>query len=167
MTNSTNRKAGGAAAVAAGIALAASIAAPREGYMAYAYRDPVGVLTYCYGETENAKDAVGRKFSEAECRALLQRRMAHYEQGNAKCVPGYENLDVFVQAAFNDFSYNLGNGAFCNGSIAAFLRAGNVKAACLKITAYDKARVHGVLKPLPGLTKRRALEQMYCLKGSH
>lgn len=162
-----NRKAGGAAAVAAGIALAASIAAPQEGYSAYVYKDPVGVLTYCYGETTGIKDARGRKFSEQECRDLLQRRMAHYEQGNAKCVPGYENLDVYVQAAFNDFSYNLGNGTFCSGSIGALLRQGRVRDACMRITQFDKARVKGVLKALPGLTKRRALEQMYCLKGSH
>ncbi|RWF66831.1 glycoside hydrolase [Mesorhizobium sp.] len=167
MSTTTTKKAGGAAAVAAGIALAASIAAPQEGYMAYAYRDPVGVLTYCYGETQGAKDAVGRKFSEAECRALLERRMGHYEQGNAKCVPTYESLDVYVQAAFNDFSYNLGNGTFCTSSIGTLLRAGRVRDACYRITQFDKARVHGVLKPLPGLTKRRALEQMYCLKGSH
>lgn len=160
----TPKKAG---AAAAGIALAVSIAAPQEGYMAYAYRDPVGVLTYCYGETMNAKDAVGRKFSEQECRALLTKRMAHYEQGNAKCVGNYEDLDVYVQAAFNDFSYNLGNGTFCDGSVGRLLRAGDVRGACLKITSFNKARVKGVLKPLPGLTKRRALEQMYCLKGSH
>ncbi|TGT76156.1 MULTISPECIES: lysozyme [unclassified Mesorhizobium] len=164
---STARKAGKGAAVAAGIALAASIAAPQEGYRAYAYRDPVGVLTYCYGETQGAKDAVGRKFSEQECRALLEKRMGHYEQGNATCVPGYEGLDVYVQAAFNDFSYNLGNGTFCHSSIGDLLRAGKVREACYRITQFDKARIHGVLKPLPGLTKRRALEQMYCLKGAH
>lgn len=160
----TSTKTGSAAA---GIALAVSIAAPQEGYRAYVYRDPVGVLTYCYGETQNAKDATGRKFSEAECKALLTRRMAHYEQGNASCVAGYENLSVYVQAAFNDFSYNLGVGTLCNGSIGRLLRAGDIRGACLRITQYDKARVNGVLKPLPGLTKRRSLEQMYCLKGSH
>lgn len=93
--------------------------------------------------------------------------MGHYEQGNAKCVGNYEDLDVYVQAAFNDFSYNLGPGTFCTSSIGRLLRAGDVRGACLKITQFDKARVKGVLKPLPGLTKRRALEQMYCLKGSH
>ncbi|MEI9410729.1 glycoside hydrolase family protein [Mesorhizobium salmacidum] len=161
------RNTGAAATVAAGIAAAAAMAAPQEGYRGYVYRDPIGVLTYCYGETENAKDMAGRKFSEAECRALLTKRMAHYEQGNAKCVSNYEQLDVYVQQAFNDFSYNLGNGTFCNGSVSRLLRSGDVKGACLKITDFNKARVHGVLKPLPGLTKRRALEQMYCLKGSH
>ncbi len=157
----TSKKAG--TAVAAGIALAVSIAAPQEGYRAYVYKDPVGVLTYCYGETQNAKDAVGRKFSEQECRDLLARRMVHYEQGNAKCVAGYEDLDVYVQAAFNDFSYNLGNGAFCSSTAAKHLRAGNIKAACQQIMkfVYAKGRI------LPGLVKRRALEQTYCLKGSH
>lgn len=160
---STTKKAGKGAAVAAGIALAATIAAPQEGYRAYAYRDPVGVLTYCYGETQNAKDAVGRKFSEAECRALLERRMVHYEQGNAKCVANYETLDVYTQAAFNDFSYNLGNGAFCRSTAAKHLRAGNVKAACFEIGKF----IYAGGRVLNGLVKRRQLEQTYCLKGSH
>lgn len=161
----SNAKKGGAA-VTAGIAMAVTtLAAPSEGYFGYVYKDPIGVLTYCYGETQNAKDMRGRTFSEAECMALLKVRMGHYEQGNAKCVPGYENLSPYVQMAFNDFSYNLGNGAFCNSSAADYLRAGNVKAACGRIMLFNKARKNGVLTELPGLTKRRSLEQMYCLKG--
>ncbi|TIX81294.1 MAG: lysozyme [Mesorhizobium sp.] len=160
---STARNTGAAAAVAAGIAAAATMAAPLEGYRSYVYRDPIGVLTYCYGETQNAKDMVGRKFSEEECRALLTKRMAHYEQGNAKCVANYEQLHVYVQTAFNDFSYNLGNGAFCKSTAAKYLRAGNIKAACLEMGKF----VYAGGKKLGGLVKRRALEQMYCLKGSH
>lgn len=158
---SATKKAGKAGAAAAGIALAVSMAAPAEGYRAYAYRDPVGVLTYCYGETQGAKDAVGKKFTETECRALLTRRMAHYEQGNAACVAGYENLDVYVQGAFNDFSYNLGNGAFCRSTAAKLLRAGNVKGACMQMGKF----IYAGGKVLKGLVKRRQLEQMYCLKG--
>ena len=150
-------------AAAAGIALAVSIAAPQEGYRAYVYRDPIGVLTYCYGETQGAKDAIGRQFSEADCKALLTRRMAHYEQGNAACVAGYENLSVYTQAAFNDFSYNLGNGAFCRSTAARHLRAGDVKAACFEIGKF----IYAGGKVLKGLVKRRQLEQTYCLKGSH
>ena len=63
------------------------------------------------------------------------------------------------------FSYNLGNGTFC-GPIAGLLNAGKVKEACQRLTLYNKARKNGVLIELPGLTKRRALEQMYCLKGA-
>ncbi|NTF43060.1 glycoside hydrolase family protein [Rhizobium rhizogenes] len=160
-------KKGGAAAVATGIAMAVTtLAAPAEGYYGYVYKDPIGVLTYCYGETQNAKDMKGRTFSQQECMDLLTKRMAHYQQGNAACVAGYDNLSPYVQMAFNDFSYNLGNGTFCQSSAAAYLRAGNISAACGRITLYNKARKNGVLVELPGLTKRRALEQMYCLKGA-
>ncbi|TWB20027.1 lysozyme [Rhizobium sp. ERR 1071] len=154
------------AAVAAGIAMAVTtLAAPAEGYYGYVYKDPIGVLTYCYGETQNAQDMKGRTFSQQECLDLLKKRMAHYQQGNAACVKGYDDLSPYVQMAFNDFSYNLGNGTFC-GPIASLLNAGKVKEACQRLTLYNKARKNGVLVELPGLTKRRALEQMYCLKGA-
>jgi lysozyme len=166
MVSDSAKKGGSAAAVAAGIALAVNLAAPSEGYFSYVYKDPIGVLTYCYGETQNAKDMQGRTFSEDQCKALLVKRMAHYEQGNAKCVPGYENLSPYVQMAFNDFSYNLGNGTFCSSSAATFLRQGDVRSACHKITLYNKARKNGVLVELPGLTTRRIKEQQYCLKGA-
>ncbi|TXH80077.1 MAG: hypothetical protein E6Q77_11245 [Rhizobium sp.] len=126
----SNVKKGGGAAVAAGIAMAVTtLAAPAEGYAegyyGYVYKDPVGILTYCYGETQNAKDMKGKTFSQQECLDLLKKRMAHYRQGNAACVKGYDALSPYVQMAFNDFSYNLGNGAFCQPSAAAYLRAGN------------------------------------------
>lgn len=166
MAMKSSVKKGGTAAVAAGIAMAVTtLAAPSEGYYGYVYKDPIGVLTYCYGETQNAKDMKGRTFSQQECLDLLKKRMAHYQHGNAACVKGYDDLSPYVQMAFNDFSYNLGNGAFC-GPIASLLNAGKVKEACQRLTLYNKARKNGVLVELPGLTKRRALEQMYCLKGA-
>jgi lysozyme len=160
---SATKKAGVGAGAAAAIALAVNIAAPQEGYRAYVYRDPVGVLTYCYGETQGAKDAVGKKFSEAECMALLTRRMARYAQGNSECVAGYNELPVYVQAAFNDFSYNLGNGAFCRSTAAKYLRTGKVQSACMEMGKF----IYAGGKVLKGLVKRRQLEQMYCLKGAH
>lgn len=163
---SNKAKGGIGAAVIAGIALSVNIAKPQEGFYSYVYRDPVGILTYCYGETQNAKDMQGRTFSEKECSDLITQRMAHYEQGNASCVKGYEGLPVYVQAAFNDFSYNLGNPTFCRSSAAALLRDGDIKGACERITLYNKATLKGKLVELPGLTKRRILEQHYCLRGA-
>lgn len=165
MTSKTNRFGAAGAAVTA-VGLAVSIAAPAEGYVAYVYRDPVGVLTYCYGETLKAKDMVGRRFSEQECRALLEKRMAHYDQGNAGCISAWSRLHVYVRAAFNDFSYNVGVGAFCASTAAKLLQAGRVRDACGQLTRWIKGRVNGKLVVLPGLLKRRALEQTYCLKGA-
>lgn len=159
-------KGGVAGSTAAAIALAVSIAEPAEGYVAYVYRDPVGVLTYCIGETQNAKDMVGRKFSREECRALLVRRMAHYDQGNDACVRNWPLLPVEVRGAFNDFSYNLGNQAFCRSTAAQYLRDGKIRAACMEMGKWVKGRVNGKLTVLPGLVKRRAVEQTICLRGA-
>lgn len=64
--------------------------------------------------------------------------MAHSQQGNTACVKGYDDLSPCVQMAFNDFSNNLAN-RLCTSSAVAYLRAGNVRAACDWITLYNKA----------------------------
>lgn len=155
-------KATAGAAATSAIALAVSIAAPQEGYVPYVYRDAVGVLTYCYGETQNAAAQKGKTFSEAECKALLIKRMAHYDQGNAACVSNWDGLPVETKAAFDSFSYNLGNGAFCRSKARAYLEQGNIRAACDSMMSY----VHAGGRVLSGLVKRRKLEREVCLKGA-
>ncbi|QIV65806.1 endolysin [Mesorhizobium phage Cp1R7A-A1] len=155
------KKLGATASAVAAIAMAVGLAKPMEGYRGYVYRDPIGVLTYCYGETENAKAMQGKKFSETECAALLTKRMAHYAQGNEKCVPGYNSLPTPVQAAFDDFSYNVGNGAFCKSTAAKLLSAGKLREACGEF----KKWIFAGGRPLPGLVHRRNLEEAMCLKG--
>ncbi|NEI32155.1 lysozyme [Rhizobium ruizarguesonis] len=149
----------------AAIALGVSIAEPQEGYVGYVYRDAVGVLTYCYGETENAKSMQGRKFSKQECHGLLVKRMAHYDQGNEACVKNWGTLPVETRGAFNSFSYNVGNGAFCGSTAARYLRSGNIAAACNAMLSWNKGTVKGKKVELPGLTKRRVVERNICLRG--
>lgn len=38
------------------VALGIALAPPAEGYYGYVHKDLIGILTYCYGETQNAKD---------------------------------------------------------------------------------------------------------------
>lgn len=158
----TKTKAGVAGSTAAVIALSLQLVAPAEGYVAYVYKDPIGVLTYCYGETQNAKAMQGKRFSKQECMDLLARRLPHYDQGNAACVANWGGLPVEVRAAFNSFSYNVGNGAFCKSTAAKLLRAGQTKKACMEMGKWTKAGG----KVLPGLITRRAKEQTMCLKGA-
>lgn len=160
------RHIGKATGAAAAIALAVTLVKPQEGFVPYVYRDAVGVLTYCYGETQDAKDQQGKRFTEAQCALLLERRMAHYDQGNDRCVANWGSLSVYVRAAFDSFSYNVGNPTFCASTPARLLRSGDVAGACRAMTMYDKGRVKGKLTVLPGLVKRRALESSYCLKGA-
>lgn len=144
------------------LALATSIAIPAEGLRQYAYRDPVGILTVCYGETNGVQM---RKYSEQECRAMLDSSMLKAIDEVDRCQP---NLPTNVLAAFGDAAYNIGSKVACdtNKSTAArFLKAGDYKAACNQLPRWNKANVGGSMVELPGLTKRREREKQVCLTG--
>ena len=149
---------------AAAAALATIIAIPAEGIRQFAYYDPPGILTVCYGHT-GADVVAKRKYSMDECRALLtadmQQAVAHVE----RCVPG---LPVPVLAAFADAVFNLGPTLVCSrasSTAARMLYTGDLVGACNQLPRWDKARVLGTMVALPGLTKRRAAERSLCLTG--
>lgn len=142
----------------AAAALATAIAIPAEGLRQYAYRDPPGILTVCYGTT--GKDVVaGKKYSLQECKAFLDRDMLKAVQTVEKCNPG---LPENVLAAFSDAVYNLGPSVACESTAARLLRSGNVIEACDQLPRWNKAKVAGVYVELPGLTKRREAERRLC-----
>lgn len=142
----------------AAAALATAIAIPAEGMRQYAYRDPPGILTVCYGTT--GKDVVaGKKYSLQECKALLDRDMLKAVQTVEKCQTG---LPENVLAAFSDAVYNLGPSVACESTAARLLRSGKVIEACDQLPRWNKAKVAGVYVELPGLTKRREAERKLC-----
>ena len=148
---------------AAAACLAASLAAPCEGLRHYVYSDPVGIATYCFGETRNP--IPGKFYSTAECKDLLTKDMAVAVQEVEKCQPG---LPVSVLGAFGSAVYNMGPTLACNtkaSTAARLLAAKQYIKACDQLPQWDKARVAGVEVALPGLVKRRAEEQAACLKG--
>ena len=149
--------------VGAAVALAAAIAIPAEGLRQWAYYDPPGILTVCYGSTTNVQKGV--KYSLDECKARLDDDMrAAIAQVDA-CAPG---LPVPVLAAFGDAVYNLGPRIACDtahSTAARLLKAGDLAGACQQLPRWDKASVGGVMVSLPGLTKRRAKEMDLCLEG--
>lgn len=146
------------------MALATAIAIPAEGLRQYAYYDPPGILTVCYGHT-GADVVKGKKFNMDACKALLNQDMTAAIDTVERCVPG---LPVETLAAFGDAVYNLGPKIVCNtkqSTAARYLQAGKVRAACEQLPRWDKASVLGVMVALPGLTKRRATEREMCLAG--
>ena len=148
---------------AAIVALAAAIAVPAEGLRHWAYYDPPGILTVCYGSTTNVEK--GRKYSLEECRARLDADMTAAVDAVERCQPG---LPVNVAAAFADAVYNIGPTIACDtrtSTAARLLRAGDIPGACAQLSRWNKARVGGVLVELPGLTKRRAAERALCEGG--
>jgi GH24 family phage-related lysozyme (muramidase) len=148
---------------AAALAIATAIAMPAEGLRQWAYRDPVGLPTICFGSTQGVK--MGDFRTVPECKALLSKEMMYAIQAVDTCRP---RLPVNVLAAFSDAAYNIGEHIACDSSrstAARLLAAGDYRGACNQLLRWDKARVAGVLVPLPGLTKRREMERDVCLAG--
>jgi len=144
------------------IAMAMAIAIPAEGLRQYAYNDPVGILTVCYGTT-GPSVVRGKNYSLEECKALLQRDMLEAVEQVERCHPG---LPTEVLAAFSDAVYNMGPKVACDSTASRLLDQGRFEAACNELPKWNKARVAGSLVELPGLTKRRKKEQELCLQGA-
>lgn len=144
----------------AAAAMATAIAIPAEGLRQFAYLDPPGILTVCYGSTTNVEK--GKKYSLEECKQRLDDDMMAAISAVERCVPG---LPEPVLAAFGDAAYNVGPKIACDSTASKLLKAGDIAAACDQLPRWNKARVAGQLVELPGLTKRRAAERELCLKG--
>jgi lysozyme len=142
--------------------LATAIAVPAEGIRQKAYFDPPGILTVCRGHT--GSDVDPRKiYTIPECDALLTEDMRKAVEAVDRCMPG---APVNVLAAFADATYNMGPKIACdsaNSTAARKIQAHDWVGACNELPKWDKARVMGVMVALPGLTKRRAMEQRLCL----
>ena len=149
----------------AAAAIATAIAIPAEGLRQYAYYDPPGILTVCYGSTTQVQK--GKKYSLEECRARLDNDMLDAVRLVDHCVP---NLPDHVLAAFSDAVYNIGPRIACDASrssAARLLKAGRYIEACRELPKWNKASVGGSMVPLPGLTKRRKAEMDICLGESN
>lgn len=143
------------------LALATALAVPAEGLRQYAYRDPVGLPTICFGSTQGVK--MGDFRTVPECQALLTKEMSHVIQTVDQCRPG---LPPTVLAAFADAAYNLGPRIACDqqrSTAARMLAYGDLIGACNQLPRWNQARVAGVSIELPGLTKRRNMERDLCL----
>jgi lysozyme len=149
--------------IAAATALATAIALPAEGLRQVAYYDPPGILTACRGHTGPDVEA-GKKYSLAQCDAWLTQDMREAIYAVERCVP---DLPQNVLAAFADAVFNMGPTIACDtkrSTAARMLSARRLLEACEELPRWDKARIAGVLVPLPGLTKRRAAERELCLQ---
>lgn len=150
--------------IAAAVAAASSLAASFEGLRQYAYYDPPGILTVCYGSTTNVEK--GRKYSLEECEDRLNDDMTFAVATVEGCQPG---LPEPVLIAFADAVFNMGPTIACDrgrSTAARLLATKQYDAACNQLPRWNKARVAGQMVELPGLTKRRLKEQALCLNGS-
>lgn len=149
--------------IAAATAVAAVFAAPLEGLRQYAYYDPPGILSVCYGSTTDVQK--GRRYSVEECKARLNADMLSAVETVDRCQPGLPDGALVAMA---DAVYNLGPTIACDlrrSTAARYMHDGQIIDACNQLPRWNKGRIAGVLVPLPGLIKRRGLEKELCLKG--
>ena len=148
---------------AAVLALATAMTIPAEGLYQWAYKDPPGIPSICFGSTKGVK--MGDFRTIPECHALLTKEMNDVISAVDTCRPG---LPVPVLAAFSDAAYNIGIKVACDdkrSTAARMLRARDYAGACQQLLRWDKSTIMGVLVALPGLTKRRILNRDVCMSG--
>lgn len=144
-------------------ALALRIAAPfiaefeggqsRDGKF-HAYRDPVGVVTIGYGETQDVR--LGDVWSARKARRRLRKALAE------RYAPHIDKLRLPLKprmyAAVLSAIYNLGPGVLAaDRSLGRDLRAHHWHQAADTFLLYDKAG--SPPRALPGLTRRRKAER--------
>lgn len=141
------------------MAAAVTLIGGYEGLRLYSYQDVIGVWTACYGETRGIKP--GMTFTKAECDAQFAKGLVEFETGMRACLKQPDDVPIRPYIAFLSLSYNIGLGAFCQSSVARYANAGDLRAACNRIPAFNKAGGRVV----KGLVTRRGDEQKYCLSG--
>ena len=127
-----------------------------EGKRNYPYQDIVGVWTVCYGETQ----APMRRYSDAECKAMLADRLADYAAPVLARNPELRGHDNQVIAA-SSLAYNIGAASYRKSTVAKRFSAGRWREAC---EAFLMWRYAGG-KEVRGLLNRRKAERDVCLRG--
>lgn len=133
-----------------------------EGLYLKPYRDIVGVVTVCYGETEGVKMTDAPRTPQ-ECRDLLASKLPRYYAEVAACwgQKVEDRLTDNMRIAFVSGAYNFGSAAFCKSSMVRALEAGDMRGACHALRLYNRAGGRVV----KGLDNRRRAEEKLCLEG--
>jgi len=141
-----------AAAVTGG---AAALITRWEGQRHVPYLDPVGVLTVCYGHT--GPDIVpGKRYTKAECDALLEADMALARGHVNRCLP-MPKL-AHIEQALTSAAFNLGPQIVCGSTLQRRALANDWPGACAELSRWNR----GGGRVLRGLTLRRADERALC-----
>lgn len=149
---------GGAAGLAAALALAVPLVANFEGERRVGYLDIIKVPTYCFGGT-GPEAVVGRRYTAETCRTQLAEDAYVHAVPLTRCIKVPIPPETF--AAMISLSYNIGPAGVCRSSAVRYLNLGDIKRACSAITLYDKAGG----RVIRGLQNRRAAEKRLCLRG--
>lgn len=145
------RVAAGASAVV--LLAAGALVMPWEGLENDPYRDIVGVLTVCYGETAGVQQ---RRYSDDECAAMLIARLGQFDAEMGRCIT--VEVPTHVRAAVLSWAYNVGSDQACKSTLIRKLNAGDTAGACAELDRWVMAGG----KRVQGLANRRAAERRLC-----
>lgn len=137
------------------VSVCVACVAGAEGLRTVAYRDPVGIPTACFGETNGVE--LGQTYTVEQCKDMLGTRVLEFGRGVDACI--HHPLPPRRKAAYTSAAYNIGVETFCKSSMARNENAGDVQGACDALLLYVYAK--GI--KLPGLVKRRKQERELCL----
>jgi len=141
----------GAAAVAALVPMVMLF----EGGVFNTYKDPIGILTSCYGHT-GPELRMGQKFTKAQCEdQLYADLLKHADDIDCVKVP----ITTGQTVGYISFSYNVGKKKFCESTLVRKANAGDKVGSCNEMSRW----VLAAGKELPGLVNRRKVERAICL----
>lgn len=128
-----------------------------EGCRLKAYRCPAGVLTIGYGHTgTDVKE--GMEITAAQAVAMFNADVDKFARSVEASLEGVQLKQKQFDAVVS-LAYNIGLGALKKSTLYRKVKANpddpTIRAEFMK---HVNARVNGVLKPLPGLVKRRRAE---------
>lgn len=121
---------------------------------------PGDVPTFGFGTTrrdDGSPVRMGDQITPQRALRALARDAGAAERAVQRCapVPMFQHeYDVWVS-----FTYNVGEGAFCNSTAARLLREGRYAEACEQLSRW----IHVDGRPVQGLVNRRAEERRKCL----
>jgi lysozyme len=115
--------------------------------------DPKGVVTVCHGHTnlDDPNLKVGDVYTAVMCTQVLAADLPKYNAEMTSCLPKDFMVSDHEHVAMLSFTYNVGEGNFCNSSVGREFRAGHREAACRNMGKF--VRANGVV--LKGLQNRR------------
>lgn len=110
--------------------------------------------------TDGSPVKMGDKTTPPRALVDLLRDAGKYEAAVKRCAP--VPMYPYEFSAYVQFTYNVGESAFCNSTLTKKLRALDYAGACLELLRWDK--VQG--RTVRGLTVRRQAEYQECIGGN-
>lgn len=148
-------KTGPAVVLTGALAIAAALIVKWEGVRYEVYRDPIGILTVCYGHT-GPELKLGQKYTIEQCRTMLAADMAEAEAAVKRCIPGPKT--AYQEGALISGTFNAGPKLVCGSTLQRKANAGDWAGACAEFDRWKKAGG----RVLRGLLLRRFDERGVC-----